>query len=217
MSRSDWTGLTGPPDSALGGLTGKIRACRICVERPIGAPLPHEPRPVIRATESARIAVCGQAPGTRVHASGQPFTDPSGDRLRDWMGVDVDTFYDFERVAVVPMGFCFPGQDAKGGDLPPRRECARTWHDRVFASLPNLELILAVGLYAQAYHLPGLKKLSLTERVGRYREIIGQTAPVVVPLPHPSWRNNAWIRKNPWFETDLLPELRARVARALEA
>jgi len=211
-----WVGLPDPPDSELGGLVGRIRRCRICVERPLGRPLPHEPRPVIRAASGTRIAVCGQAPGTRVHASGQPFTDPSGVRLRDWMGVDEATFYDTSRISVVPMGFCFPGQDAKGGDLPPRRECAPAWHDDVFRALPDLKLVLAVGLYAHAYHLPQWRRRSLTERVAAFREIMAQTNPVVVPLPHPSWRNNAWIRKNPWFSEDLLPVLRARVAAALE-
>ncbi|MGX1098429.1 uracil-DNA glycosylase [Amorphus sp. MBR-141] len=211
-----WCGHPDPPDSELGGLVGEVRRCRICVERPLGRPLPHQPRPVIRAASAASIAVCGQAPGTRVHASGQPFTDPSGVRLRDWMGIDEAVFYDTTKVAVVPMGFCFPGQDAKGGDLPPRRECAPTWHDRVFASMPNLKLILAVGLYAHGYHLPAWRKHSLTERVAAFREIMAAGRPTVVPLPHPSWRNNAWIHRNPWFSEDLLPVLRRQVSEALE-
>lgn len=212
-----WRGLPDPPDSELGGLVGRIRSCRICVERPVGRPLPHQPRPVIRAASAASIAVCGQAPGTRVHASGQPFTDPSGVRLRDWMGIDETVFYDTTKVAVVPMGFCFPGQDAKGGDLPPRRECAPTWHDSVFAALPNLKLVLAVGLYAHHYHLPTWRKRSLTERVAAFREIMAAGRPIIVPLPHPSWRNNAWIRRNPWFSDELLPVLRRKIAEALQA
>src|SRR5688572_8263934 len=135
------TALPAELDSVLAA----IRACRACVEAPRGKPLPHEPRPVLRASSTARLAICGQAPGTRVHASGTPFTDPSGDRLRAWLDVTADEFYDDARVAIVPMGFCFPGQDAKGGDLPPRRECAALWHHELFAALPGIELVLAVG------------------------------------------------------------------------
>ncbi|MEW5422437.1 uracil-DNA glycosylase family protein [Amorphus sp. 3PC139-8] len=211
-----WSKLANPPDTELGGLVGEIRACRICAEAPLGRPLPHPPRPVIRAASKARIAVCGQAPGTKVHASGQPFTDASGDRLREWMGVDVATFYDVSRVSVVPMGFCFPGQDAKGGDLPPRRECVLTWHDKVFAEMSGLRLILAVGLYSHAYHLPAWRKQSLSNRVRAFREIMAASEPTVIPLPHPSWRNNGWIRKNPWFDAELLPVLRKAVADALK-
>ncbi len=141
------------PATELADLLGAIRACRQCVENPRGKTLPHEPRPVLRASGTARLAVCGQAPGTRVHASGTPFTDPSGDRLRAWMGVTEDEFYDESRLAIVPMGFCFPGQDAKGGDLPPRRECSTLWHRRLFDALPQIELVLAVGAYAQEFHL----------------------------------------------------------------
>lgn len=213
-----WCGHPDPPDSELGGLVGEVRRCRICVERPAGKPLPHQPRPVIRAASAAPVVVCGQAPGTRVHASGQPFTDPSGVRLREWMGIDETVFYDTTKVSVVPMGFCFPGLDAKGGDLPPRRECAPTWHDQVFAAMPNLKLILAVGLYAHRYHLPAWRRHSLTDRVAAFREIMAGgdgEGPVIVPLPHPSWRNNAWIRRNPWFGEELLPVLRRQVADAL--
>lgn len=166
---------------------------------------------------SARICVCGQAPGTRVHASGKPFTDPSGDRLRQWMGVDADTFYDASRICIVPMGFCFPGLDEKGGDLPPRRECAPLWRDRVFAELPNVRLILLVGQYAQAWHLGGARRKTLTDTVRAWREYrqAPEESASLFPLPHPSWRNNAWLKKNAWFEAELLPELRAEVQRQL--
>jgi len=195
----------------LDRLTADIRACRLCVESPLKTPLPHEPRPVLRVSPTARICIAGQAPGTRVHASGMPFTDPSGDRLRDWMGVTPDEFYDAARIAIVPMGFCFPGLNAKGGDLPPRRECAETWHEPLFKHLPQLELILLVGQYAQAWHLGRTRKVSLTETVAAWREY----QPRFIPLPHPSWRNNAWIKKNPWFEEDLLPVLKRDVRRLI--
>ncbi len=146
----------------LDRLATDIRACRICVENPRGKSLPHEPRPVLRVSRTARLCIAGQAPGTRVHASGTPFTDPSGDRLRDWMGVTPDEFYDVSRIAIVPMGFCFPGLDAKGGDLPPRRECAVAWRPGLFDLMPKLETILLVGQYAQASHLGRSRMDSLT-------------------------------------------------------
>ena len=190
--------------AAFTRLLKDIGACQICAEH-----LPHEPRPVIRAKETARIVIAGQAPGKRVHESGMPFTDPSGDRLRDWLGVDKATFYDDTKIAIVPMGFCFPGLDAKGGDLPPRKECAPAWREKVFANLKNVELTLLLGIYAQAWHLK--TKQSLTETVEAWRD----HGPKTIPLPHPSWRNNAWIKKNPWFEAELLPHLRRRVSRIL--
>jgi uracil-DNA glycosylase len=193
---------------AFDRLLKDIRACRLCAEH-----LPHEPRPVLRAAPTARLVIAGQAPGTRVHASGMPFTDPSGDRLRDWLGIDKETFYDDARVAIVPMGFCFPGLDAKGGDLPPRKECAPAWREKVFANLKEIELTLLVGSYAQAWHLKGRGKPTLTETVKAWR----QYGPKFLPLPHPSWRNNGWIKKNPWFEEELLPHLRRRVSRILKA
>jgi uracil-DNA glycosylase len=209
---------TSPPDSRpdLDALAATIRACRICRDRPIASPLPHEPRPVFRVSETATVCVASQAPGTRVHASGTPFTDPSGDRLRSWMGVDSATFYDVSRIAIVPMGFCFPGLDRHGGDLPPRRECAPAWRAPLFAALPNLRLLLAVGSYAHAWHLGPLARKSLTETVAAWREIADAThRPVVIPFPHPSWRNNGWLRKNPWFEAELLPFAREAIAREL--
>ncbi len=191
----------------LSPLLKEIRSCRYCVETPTGKALPHEPRPVVQASRTARIAIFGQAPGTRVHASGKPFTDPSGDRLRDWLGIGEDIFYDEKRVAIIPMGFCFPGLDAKGGDLPPRKECAPLWRARLMAALPNLELCILVGQYAQKWHLGAGVKKSLTDTVQAWRDY----APAYFPTPHPSWRNNAWLKKNLWFEAELLPVLRKKV------
>jgi uracil-DNA glycosylase len=199
------------PDTALDRLAAEIRACRVCIEAPRGKPLPHEPRPVLRVSRTARLCIAGQAPGTRVHASGVPFTDPSGVRLRAWMGVTEEEFYDVSKVAIVPMGFCFPGLDGKGGDLPPRRECAPLWHAALFEAMPQVELILLAGQYAQAWHLGPARRKSLNETVAAWREYL----PRFLPLPHPSWRNNAWIARNPWFEAELLPELRARVRRLI--
>ena len=201
----------------LTALLARIGACRLCVETPRGAPLPHAPRPVLRARTTARIAICGQAPGTRVHASGVPFSDPSGDRLRDWMGVSPDEFYDDGKVAIVPMGFCFPGLDAKGGDKPPRRECAPHWRAEVMRHLPGIKVMLLVGWYAQRWHLGKFASSSLTETVADWRVIAArQGGPIMIPLPHPSWRNSAWIKRNAWFEAELLPFARAQVRRALE-
>jgi uracil-DNA glycosylase len=205
--------------AALSELLERVRACRVCRDTPEGAPLPHEPRPVLRASVTARLCVAGQAPGTRVHATGLPFNDPSGDRLRRWMAVDRETFYDTSRIAIVPMGFCYPGQDASGSDLPPRRECAALWHDAIFAHLPQLEVILAIGTYSQAYHLGDRAHSSVTETVRDWRAIgeagIDAGGPLVIPLPHPSWRNIGWLKKNPWFERDLLSDLRAAVAAVI--
>jgi uracil-DNA glycosylase len=202
---------------SLDRLVAQIRACRVCRDNPVGAPLPHEPRPVLRVSATARIAVCGQAPGIRVHASGKPFSDPSGVRLRRWMGVTEDEFYDTRRVAVVPVGFCFPGYDSAGGDLPPRRECAPLWRERVFAELPRLELILLIGHHAQRWHLGAGAGGSMTRTVERWREIFDTAGPNrAIPLPHPSWRNNAWVKKNPWFEAKVIPCLQQEVRRLLE-
>lgn len=202
----------------LDSLAERIRACRLCVEAPRGKPLPHEPRPVLVPSATARILVAGQAPGTRVHASGRPFTDPSGDRLRGWMGVTAEEFYDPPRIAIAPMGFCFPGLDAHGGDLPPRRECAPAWRTGLMAAMPQVELLLAIGLYAQKWHLGRLAAGSVHATVADWRRIMEETTrPAVVPLPHPSWRNNAWLKKNPWFEGELLPVLRQKVRHLLDA
>jgi uracil-DNA glycosylase len=197
-------------------LTRRARACRICVEHPIGRPLPHEPRPVLLPSARARILIASQAPGTKVHLSGMPFTDASGDRLRSWLGVTSEEFYDPENFAIVPMGFCFPGQDAKGADLPPRRECAPAWRAPLIAAMPQIELVLTIGLYAQAWHMGETRRGSLTETVQNWREVFAAPArPVVLPLPHPSWRNTGWLKKNPWFEMDLLPFLKTEIRRRL--
>lgn len=201
----------GLDDLDLDGVAARIRACRVCRDTPKGAVLPHDPNPVLQVSPKARLCIAGQAPGTRVHASGIPFTDPSGDRLRDWLGVDKDTFYDPEKVAIVPMGFCFPGLDAKGGDKPPRKECTPLWRRAVFERLPRLDLVLLVGGYAQKWHLGERAQARLTDTVARWRDY----GPQFLPLPHPSWRNNAWIKANPWFEAEVLPHLRGRVRTLL--
>ncbi|MEL6751021.1 MAG: uracil-DNA glycosylase family protein [Pseudomonadota bacterium] len=197
-------------------LEARIRACRICVEQPVGPPLPHPPRPVLHMSTSARVCIAGQAPGARVHASGIPFDDRSGDRLREWMGIDRAEFYDRRRLAIVPMGFCFPGYDDKGSDKPPRSECRAAWHDRVFAAMPQIELVIAIGMYAQAFHLGDRRSKTMTATaMDWHRHLNSNEHRAVLPIPHPSWRNTAWLRKNPWFETDVLPVLRERVARLL--
>jgi len=203
------------PSETLAAVLQELAACRICRDEPrFQPPLPHEPRPVIQASPTARLCIAGQAPGSRVHASGKPFTDPSGVRLRQWLGLDEAAFYDAARVAVVPMGHCFPGLDSKGGDKPPRRECAPTWRERVFAVLPRIELVLAIGRYAQNWHLGAKEAANLSATVENWREILARpTHPRVLPLPHPSWRNNAWLKRNPWFEAELVPVLQAEVAR----
>ena len=198
----------------LDALVRDILDCQICVTSPDKTVLPHKPRPVLRVSQTSRIVICGQAPGTRVHASGTPFTDPSGTRLRQWMGIDETEFYDTTRVAIVPMGFCFPGLDAKGGDLPPRPECARTWRQSVFDALPRPELILLVGFYAQKWHLGARCKANLTETVKHWQTYL-DGMPTYIPMPHPSWRNNAWLKRNPWFAEEILPYLRNRVDEIL--
>jgi uracil-DNA glycosylase len=197
---------------ALEALIRDIRACRLCRDNPKGKALPHEPRPVLQVSSTARIAICGQAPGTRVHASGAPFTDASGDRLRQWLGTTSDEFYDASRIAIIPMGFCFPGLGSNKADLPPRRECAPHWHHRLFDALPNLDLILMVGHYAQRWHLGASCPPTLTATVERWREITtASDRPMLVPLPHPSWRNSGWLKRHPWFETDVLPFVRGQM------
>ena len=193
------------PVSELDALLTEIRACRLCE-----AELPMGPRPVLRASESARLLVVGQAPGTLVHASGIPWSDASGMRLRGWMGLDRNAFYDEGKIAIVPMGFCYPGRGSSG-DLPPRPECARTWHPRLIPMLPNVKLVLAIGQYAQVYFLGEQRKKSLTDTVRAWEEF----APRVFPLPHPSPRNVAWFKHNPWFDAEVVPALRERVAAAL--
>ncbi len=185
-------------------LMNEVRACTICA-----AHLPHGPRPILQLHPKARLLIAGQAPGRKVHESGTPFDDASGERLREWMGVTRDVFYDPEVVAILPMGFCYPGT-GKTGDLPPRPECAPAWREQLLDRLRHLEVTLVIGKYAQAYHLDETKS-SLTENVRAWRKYWPNT----VPLPHPSPRNNIWLRKNPWFEADLLPLLRQRVEAVL--
>lgn len=196
------TGPLSGPDLAT--LLAAARACRVCADR-----LPHEPRPVIQGAGSARLLIIGQAPGRRVHESGIPWNDASGDRLRDWLQIGRDAFYDESQVAIVPMGLCFPGTSPKGGDNPPRPECAPLWQDRLVTALPNIMLTLVIGQYAQAWHLPATRGATMTGTVRSWRDY----GPALLPLPHPSWRNTGWLKRNPWFEADLLPDLRSRVRR----
>ncbi len=193
-------------------LISDISACRLCAGRFAATATGHAPRPVPWFGASARILVAGQAPGLRVHNAGKPFFDPSGDRLRDWMGVDKAMFYDRTRLAIVPMAFCFPGYDARGSDLPPPPVCADTWRARVMAALPGIRLTLLIGGHAQRWHLGAPARQGVTPTVAAWRD----HAPAVFPLPHPSWRNTAWLKKNPWFATDLLPVLRAAVRKVLD-
>jgi uracil-DNA glycosylase len=194
-------------------LLAQVRACRHCQDT-----LPLGPRPVLRAGSGARVLIIGQAPGTRVHASGIPWDDPSGDRLRHWLQLDSDRFYDESRIAIIPMGFCYPGR-GKSGDLPPPPECAPLWHGRLLKALPDIRLVLLVGAYAQQYYLPqtpaaalATRTETLTRRVQRWRDF----GPGYFPLPHPSPRNTLWLRRNPWFEEDVVPVLRTRLHRILE-
>lgn len=192
-----------PPEDTDALLTS-VRACNLCE-----ADLPHGARPVFQIGADARILIAGQAPGSKVHASGVSFDDASGDRLRDWMGIDKDTFYDASKVAILPMGFCYPGR-GKLGDLPPLARCAETWREPLLASIDDLRLTLVIGQYALRWHLDDART-PLTEAVRAWRSHGAST----LPLPHPSPRNNIWLKKNPWFETEVLPELKSRVRRAL--
>lgn len=196
------------PDTAS-DLVDEIRDCVLCKERFAATATRHAPRPVVWFRPGVRILVAGQAPGLRVHDSGRPFNDRSGDRLRDWMGIDRATFYDRDRIAILPTAFCWPGYDAKGADLPPPPICWETWHRRALTDIGEVPLRLIVGSYAIRRHL-GARR-SVKDVVAGWRD----HAPAVFPLPHPSWRNNAWLGRNPWFETDLLPVLRARVQEVL--
>jgi uracil-DNA glycosylase len=190
----------------LKNLLTEIRSCTACA-----AHLPHGVRPVVQASTHARILIAGQAPGRRVHESGIPFDDPSGDRLRMWLGVDRQTFYDPHKFAIVPMGFCFPGT-GKSGDLAPRKECAPLWQDKLHAALPNIQLCLTIGLYAQAWHLGNKRERTLTQTVQNWQSFW----PDVLPMPHPSPRNQMWLRKNEWFEADVIPVLQNRIRQLLQ-
>ena len=183
-----------------------VRQCRICEES-----LPLGPRPVLQIHPAAKILIAGQAPGRRVHNSGIPFDDPSGDRLREWLGISRETFYDPTKVAILPMGFCYPGT-GKSGDLPPRPECAVTWRQRLLRLLTHIELTLIIGQYAQHWHLAHTQR-NLTETVRAWQEY----GPSIIPLPHPSPRNNIWLKKNPWFSESLLPILKEKTRGALRS
>ncbi len=192
-------------EESLDALIVRVRACRICEDV-----LPLGPRPVLQAAEAAKVLVVGQAPGTRVHDTGVPFNDPSGERLRAWMGVEPVTFYDPQCIALLPMGFCYPGRGG-GGDLPPDPRCAATWRQALLARLPNIRLTIVLGAYAQAWHLPDVEK-TLTDTVRRWRDF----APSIIPAPHPSPRNNRWLRNNPWFEAEVVPYLQEQVSLLLD-
>jgi len=194
--------------AALEPLLAEVRACRLCAEH-----LPLGPRPVLRAAPTARLMIVGQAPGTKVHETGIPWNDASGRRLRDWLDLDDATFYDETRVAIVPMGFCYPGVLPRGGDKPPRPECAPKWHPPLVGALPNVALTLLVGQYAQAWYLKRRRGNTLTETVRAWRDYL----PEFLPTPHPSWRTTHWQKSNPWFDEDLLPELRRRVRALMQA
>ena len=198
--------MTEEKSAALAALVEKARACRVCE-----AHLPLGPRPVLRASATAKLLIVGQAPGTKVHVSGIPWNDASGDRLRRWLDLDRDTFYDESRIAIMPMGLCYPGVDKNGGDSPPRPECAPLWHPPLLALMPQVELVLLVGSHAQAWYLGKQRRKSMTETVAAWRDYL----PRFIPTPHPSWRNTAWLKRNPWFEAELVPELRRRVAGML--
>ncbi len=198
--------IAATPEAALDVAVAAARACRLCETK-----LPLGPRPVLLVRAGARLLLVGQAPGTRVHESGLPYTDRSGDRLRDWLGVDRTTFYENPRIAILPMGLCYPGRDARGGDKPPVPECAPLWHPRLAPLLPGIELTLLIGQYAQAYYLGQSRLSSLTETVRAWRDY----RPRFLPLPHPSWRNTGWLKRNPWFAHEVVPYLRRRVRKLL--
>ena len=189
-------------------LKSEISRCTICADRFAATRTGHSPRPVVWFDKPPRILIAGQAPGMRVHEAGIPFHDRSGDRLRDWMGVDDATFYDTTQIAILPMAFCFPGYDAKGADLPPPKICADTWRRRILKHLGPIPLTLLIGGYAQGWHLDQPARRGVTETVANWRDYM----PEAIPLPHPSWRNTGWLKKNPWFAEEILPWLRAKVA-----
>lgn len=197
------SGNIGRVDLDLQSLSTEIRACRLCADE-----LTRPPNPIFQVSEDASVLIAGQAPGNLADQSGLPFTDPSGNRLRDWMGLTDAQFYDAKKVAIMPMGFCFPGYDRNGGDLPPIKRCASTWRSHLLKQLPNLQLVLLIGRYAQNWHLPNERRKSLTDIVRDWRRHLEDG---LLPIPHPSWRNNRWLVRNPWFETDVIPEMRSRI------
>ena len=200
--------LREPLAMSLEAVLADIAACRACAGE-----LPHAPRPVVMVAPKTRLLICGQAPGRKVHESGAPFTDASGDRLRDWLGIGYEQFYADPRIGVAAMAFCFPGTNPKGGDFPPPKRCAELWRPRLLSSLQDVELTLLVGSYAQDWALGDRAKVSMTETVRAWRDYL----PGYLPLPHPSWRNTGWLKRNPWFEAEVVPWLRATVKRMLPA
>ena len=197
--------------AAFTSLKDDLSGCAICTDRFAATATHHTPRPIVWFEKSARILIAGQAPGTKVHEAGIPFQDRSGDRLRDWLAIDAEAFYDRSRIAIVPMAFCFPGYSTTGSDLPPPAICAKTWRSQIMDHLTDLRLTLLIGGYAQKWHLGADTASNVTGTVQNWQDHL----PSAIPLPHPSWRNTAWLKANPWFETDLLPVLRSRVQKAL--
>lgn len=195
------------PGESFAELLARVRACSLCAPH-----LPHPPRPILRASPTAHLLIVGQAPGRRVHETGIPWNDPSGDQLRQWLGLTREAFYDESCIAIVPTGLCYPGT-VNGSDLPPRRECAPLWHPQLRAAMPNIRLTLLIGAYAQAYYLGQRRGRTLADTVAAWRDFI----PELVPLPHPSPRNRGWLKRNPWFEAEVLPMLRERVGTLLVA
>ncbi|MCL4187375.1 MAG: uracil-DNA glycosylase family protein [Rhodobacteraceae bacterium] len=209
MDTAPATATPAVPPGRAGALAAAIAACRLCAAEFAATATAHAPRPVVWFRPSARVLIAGQAPGLRVHRLGEPFRDPSGDRLRAWLGLDEATFYDRDRIAIVPMAFCFPGYDARGADLPPPPRCAASWRSEVMAALPGLQLSILVGGHAIGWHLG--RRIPVAAAVRDWR----RHAPAAFPLPHPSWRNSGWLGRNPWMEAELLPALRTRLAAVL--
>ncbi|MEM1106778.1 MAG: uracil-DNA glycosylase family protein [Pseudomonadota bacterium] len=190
-------------DEDLQSFAARLKACRLCAGE-----MPNDPNPIFQVSETARILIASQAPGNLAHQSGKPFDDPSGRRLRQWMGVTEEEFYDASKVAIVPMGFCFPGYDRHGGDLPPMKKCAKVWRSGLLERLPDLQVILLIGGYSQAWHLGSRREKTLRATVAKWRDFASEQ---MFTTPHPSWRNNAWLKANPWFEEEVLPVLQASV------
>ncbi|VEJ46099.1 uracil-DNA glycosylase family protein [Bartonella vinsonii] len=205
--------------NAIIELEKKIYSCRTCIQHPhYLPPLPHEPKPVVYLSDTASIAIAGQAPGLRVHETSIPFNDRSGERLRNWLNVTKEEFYNRSHFAIVPMGFCFPGYDQNKSDLPPRRECREIWHEKIFHAMPQIKLVLAIGSYAQKWHITELRHKTVSATVSDWRNILSIRQPRgyhVMPLPHPSWRNTSWLQKNAWFNEELIVYLQSLIREFL--